>query len=198
MTARNTLLRYGSVAMTFHWTIAALIITNIGLGLWFGEFMSRQDALLYPVVQIHKSIGLTVLVLSLLRLGWRLINPVPPLPRGMSPVLRVLAHLSHFGLYFLMIVIPLTGWLLVSASPLGNPTNYFWLFNWPNLPFFTGMTRAALHPLHELFGESHVVLAWTSIAAVLLHIGAALYHHFLRRDDVLKRMLPGTEVNDLA
>ena len=198
MAARNTVLRYGSVAMVFHWLIAALILVNIGLGLWFAEFMSRQDALLFPVVQIHKSIGLSVLVLSLLRLGWRLINPVPPLPRGMSPVLRLLARLSHFGLYFLMIFIPLTGWLLVSASPLGNPTNYFGLFHWPNLPFFTGMTREALHPLHELFGTSHVVLAWTSIAAVVLHVGAALYHHFLRRDDVLKRMLPGTEVSDLA
>ena len=198
MAARNTLLRYGSVAMAFHWLIAALIVTNLGLGLWFGEFMTRHDALLYPVVQIHKSIGLTVLVLSLLRLGWRLINPVPPLPRGMSPIMRFLAHASHFGLYFLMIVIPLTGWLLVSASPLGNPTNYFWLFIWPNLPLFTGMTREALHPIHELFSTTHVVLAWLSIAAVLLHVGAALYHHVIRRDDVLKRMVPGTQVSDMA
>ncbi|HEX4302270.1 MAG TPA: cytochrome b [Rhizomicrobium sp.] len=198
MAARNTLLRYGGVAMAFHWLIAALIVTNIALGLWFGEFMAHQDALRFPVVQIHKSIGLTVLVLSVLRLGWRLINPVPALPRGMSAWMRVMAHLSHFTLYFLMIVIPLTGWLLVSASPLGNPTNYFWLFGWPNLPFFTGMTRAALHPLHDLFGTTHVVLAWLSIAAILLHVGAALYHHFLRRDDVLRRMLPGTQVSDMA
>lgn len=198
MAARNTLLRYGSVAMTFHWLIAVLIVTNIVLGFWFGEFMSHDDALRFPVVQIHKSIGLTVLVLSLLRLGWRLINPVPPLPRGMSPVMRVLAHISHFTLYFLMIVIPFTGWLLVSASPLGNPTNYFGLFSWPNLPFFTGMTREALHPIRELFGNTHVLLAWSSIALIAIHIGAALYHHLLRRDDVLKRMLPGTEVNDLA
>ncbi len=198
MAARNTLLRYGNVAMAFHWLIAALIVANLGLGLWFGEFMTRHDPLLFPVVQIHKSIGLTVLVLSVLRLGWRLINPVPALPRGMSAWMRVMAHLSHFGLYFLMIVIPLTGWLLVSASPLGNPTNYFFLFNWPNLPLFTGMTREALHPVHELFSTTHVVLAWLSIAAVLLHVGAALYHHFLRRDDVLRRMLPGTQVSDMA
>ncbi len=198
MALRNTMLRYGSVAMAFHWVIALFVLTNIVLGLWFAEFMSHQDPARFTVVQIHKSIGLTVLVLSLLRLGWRLINPVPPLPRGMSPVLRFAAHASHFVLYFAIVFIPLTGWLLVSASPLGNGSLYFGLFTWPNLPFFAGMTREAVHPYHELFGTTHVFLAWSAIVLIPLHVGAALYHQFLRRDDVLKRMIPGTHVDDPA
>jgi cytochrome b561 len=198
MALRNTALRYGSVAMTFHWLIALLVLANIALGLWFGEFMAHQDPVRFGVIQIHKSIGLTVLVLSVLRLGWRLINPVPPLPRGMSPVLRFVAHVSHFGLYVLIIVIPLTGWLVVSASPLGNGSLYFGLFTWPNLPFFAGMTRETLHPWHELFGTTHVLLAWSAIVLLPIHVGAALYHQFLRRDDVFRRMIPGTQVDDPA
>jgi cytochrome b561 len=194
MTARNTLLRYGSVAMAFHWIIAALVIANICLGLWFGEFMGRGDPAKFMVVQLHKSIGLTVLVLSILRVVWRLMNPHPPVP-WTNPAMRTLALVSHYTLYTLIIVIPLTGYLLVSASPLGNPTSFFGLFDWPNLPFFTGQTREQLRPIHETLGTTHVLLAWLSIVLIPLHVGAALYHQYLRKDDVLRRMLPGTSVN---
>jgi cytochrome b561 len=194
---KNTVLRYGSVAMSLHWLIALLVIANICFGLYMGE-LPRSDPSKFTIVQIHKSIGLSVLVLSLARVVWRLINPVPALPRGMNPVLRFAAHASHFVLYFLIVFIPLTGWIMVSASPLGNGTLYFGLFTWPNLPFFAGMTRADLHPYHELFGNAHVFLAWSAIVLVPLHVLAALYHQFLRRDDVLKRMLPGTEVSGPA
>ncbi|MEJ1969869.1 MAG: cytochrome b [Rhizomicrobium sp.] len=197
MAARNTVLRYGSVAMTLHWLIAALLIANIALGLYMGE-LPRGDPNKFAIVQIHKSIGLTVLVLSLARLAWRLVNPVPPLPRGMGPVLRFGAHLSHFLLYFLIVFIPLTGWIMVSASPLGNGTLYFGLFDWPNLPLFTGVPRAELRPYHELFETGHVYLAWSAIVLVPIHVVAALYHHALRRDDVLKRILPGTDVTEPA
>jgi len=195
---RNSDIRYGMVAMIFHWIIAALLILNLALGLWFGEFMTRGDPLLFPVVQIHKSIGLTVLVLSLLRFGWRLINPIPPLPLGMNSALKFGAHLSHWALYFLIVMIPLTGWVMVSASPLGNPTNYFWLFDWPNLPFFHGLTRSQLKPYHETFEDAHVWLAWGAIGLIPIHVAAALYHQFLRRDDVFRRMWFGTDVSERA
>lgn len=197
MAVRNSALRYGSVAMTFHWVIAAAVLANIALGLYMAD-LPRSDPSKFMLVQTHKSIGLTILVLSLLRLGWRLINPVPPLPRGMPPVLRFGAHASHVLLYFLIVFIPLSGWLLASASPLGNGTLYFGLFHWPNLPLFTGMPRAELKPYHEFFDSTHVVLAWSAIVLLPIHVGAALYHQFLRRDDVLKRMVPGTQVNDPA
>ena len=195
--ARNTMLRYGSVAMTLHWLIALLVLTNIGLGLYMAD-LPRGDPSKFMIFQYHKSVGLTVLALSVARVIWRLVNPVPPLPRGMSPVLRFAAHASHFLLYFLIVFIPLTGWLVVSASPLGNGSLYFGLFIWPNLPFFAGMTREALRPIHELFGTTHVFLAWSAIVLIPIHVGAALYHQFLRRDDVFRRMLPGTQVDDPA
>ncbi|MBV9045524.1 MAG: cytochrome b [Alphaproteobacteria bacterium] len=193
MTARNSYIRYGSVAMTLHWIIALLVIANVVLGLWFGEFMMRGDPLRFTVVQWHKSIGLTVLVLAVIRVLWRLVNPHPPVP-WTTPVMRGLALASHWFLYFAIVAIPLTGYLTVSASPLGNPTNYFGLFDWPNLPFFAGQTREQLHPIHEMWADTHVFLAWTAIVLVPIHIGAAFYHHWLLRDDVLKRMFPGTQI----
>jgi cytochrome b561 len=193
MAVKNTALRYGNVAMGLHWIIALLVIANICLGLYMGELL-RSDPNKFIVFQTHKSIGLTVLVLSILRVLWRLVNPVPPLPAGMNPVMRFGAHASHFLLYFLIVFIPLTGYLLVSASPLGNGTLYFGLFDWPNLPFFAGMTRDQLHPFHENFETAHVILAWSAIVLVPIHILAALYHGVIRRDGVLSRMVPGTNV----
>lgn len=197
MPVRNSELRYGSVAMTFHWLIAALVVVNICLGLYMSD-LPRSDPMKFDLFQLHKSVGLTVLVLSVLRLGWRLVNPIPPLPEGLSPTLRFLAHASHFLLYFLIVFIPLTGWIMVSASPLGNPTQYFFLFDWPNLPIFQGMTRADLREWHESFESAHVFLAWSAIVLVPIHVSAALFHQFVRRDDVLKRMVPGTTVETKA
>ncbi|HTQ13894.1 MAG TPA: cytochrome b [Rhizomicrobium sp.] len=195
--ARNTTLRYGTVAMALHWLIALGVIANICLGLYFAD-MPNSDPAKFGLAQTHKSIGLTVLVLSLLRAAWRLMNPVPPLPRGMSRALRRLARASHVLLYILIVLIPLTGWLMVSASPLGIPTHYFGLFNWPDIPFFTDMTLAQKHVVRDNFGAAHVILAWSAIVLVPIHIAGALYHQFLRGDDVLRRMLPGTNVTDPA
>jgi cytochrome b561 len=156
--------------------------------------LSRDDANLFPLVQLHKSIGLTVLVLSVIRLAWRLINPVPPLPAGMNAFQRLAAHASHFLLYFLIIAIPLSGWALVSSSPLGLPTLYFGWFEWPHIGFLADLTRAQKAPLRHDFGAIHVYLAWSAIVLVPIHIAAALYHQFVRRDGVLKRMLPGTSL----
>ena len=140
MTAKNTPLRYGTVAMTLHWLIALLIIANICIGLYFAD-LPHSDPSKLSLAQLHKSIGLTVLMLSLARVAWRLINPVPPLPRGMNPALRFFARATHVLLYVLIIAIPLTGWMLVSASPLGAlvPTMYFGLFQWPHIPFLADM-----------------------------------------------------------
>jgi len=112
--------------------------------------------------------------------------------------LRLAARASHFLLYFLIIFIPLTGYIMVSASPLGNPTSYFFLFDWPNLPLFTGMTREQLHPIHETWESAHVILAWSAIVLVPIHIMAALYHGMIRRDGVLSRMVPGANAEPVT
>jgi cytochrome b561 len=193
--AANTRTRYGNVAMTLHWLIAALVLTNLYLGLSFDSY-PKGDPSLFQVVQIHKSIGLSVLVLSLARLIWRLVNPVPPLPAGMSPLLKFAAHATHYLLYFLIIAIPLSGWAMVSASRLSIPTHYFGLFDWPNIGFIANMPLDQKHGLHEPLEAIHTYLAWSAIVLVVLHVAAALYHQFFRRDDVLRRMFPGTRVAD--
>ena len=193
MPMTNTRKRYGSVAMTLHWLIAVAIIVNLGVGLYMANILTDDDPGRFAFIQFHKSLGLTVLALSVLRLVWRLVNPVPPLPDSMGRGLRALAHISHFLLYFLIIFIPLSGWALVSASPLGLPTNYFGLFHWPSLPFFAHMTRATKAPLHHDLFRVHLYLAITALILLPIHICAALYHQF-RGEDVLKRMVPGTRV----
>jgi cytochrome b561 len=198
MAITNSQARYGSVAMTLHWVIAAAVLTNICLGLYHSEIVPDNAPpdlakLSFQAIQIHKAIGLTVLVLSIARLLWRLVNPVPPLPADMNGALKFAAHATHFLLYFLIIAIPLSGWLLVSSSALGLPTNYFGLFHWPNFWFMDGLTRAQKMPLHHLFGSTHVILAWSAIVLIPIHVVGALYHQF-RGDTVLKRMIPGTRV----
>jgi len=195
MTTANTRTRYGTVAMTLHWIIAALVLTNIYLGLSFDTY-PKGDPTLFQVVQIHKSIGLSVLVLSIVRLVWRLINPVPPLPAEMNPALKFLAHATHWLLYFLIIAIPLSGWAMVSTSRLGLPTSWFGLFNWPNIGFIANMPLDQKHTLHEPLEAIHMYLAWSAIVLFVIHLAGALYHQFITRDDVLKRMVPGTQVAD--
>jgi cytochrome b561 len=195
--AKNTHLRYGTVAITLHWTIALLVIVNICLGLYFSS-LHHSDPNKFFLTQTHKSIGLTVLLLSLARLVWRLINPVPPLPRGMNKPLRFLAHATHVLLYFLIIAIPLSGWAMVSSSPLGLPTMYFGLFEWPHLPFLANMAMSEKKMMVQNFATIHALLAWTTILLIPLHVAGALYHQFFRGDDVLKRMLPGTNVTEIT
>jgi cytochrome b561 len=197
MALQSSQLRYGSVAMTLHWVIAALVLANLCLGLYMTD-LPRTDENRFMLFQLHKSFGLTVLVLSFARLGWRLINPVPPPPRGLNPLLRIGARVAHAVLYALIIAIPLAGWAMVSSSSLGLPTPYFGLFAWPNISFLAAMTPTEKAANLDFFKETHQLLAYLAIALVTLHVLAALYHQFLRRDDVLKRMLPGTNVSDPA
>jgi len=197
MTAQNTRLRYGTVAMTLHWLIALLVVGNVIGGFTFANILSRDNSSFLTIVFLHKSIGLTVLALSILRLVWRLMNPVPALP-PMSERLRLLARGTHYLFYFLIIAVPLVGWLMVSASSTGAPTSFFGLFDVPSFSFLSSMPRADRRPYHELFETSHAVLAYGAVALVVLHGAAALYHQYSRHDDVLKRMWFGTKVQDTA
>lgn len=179
--------------MTLHWLIAAAVILNICLGLYMANILSDQDPSRFAIIQCHKSLGLTVLVLSLARFGWRLVNPVPPLPDTMGRGLKLIARGTHYLFYFLIIAIPLSGWVLVSASAIGLPTAYFGLFHWPNISFLAELPRAQKMPLHHQFFALHKYLAFSAIALVPLHIAGALHHQF-RGEDVLRRMVPGTRV----
>jgi cytochrome b561 len=196
--ASNTEIRYGNVAMALHWLIALLAIGNLCSGLTFAELMSHDNPWRFTIIQTHKSIGLTILVLSVIRLIWRLMNPVPPLPLEMSTLLKFVARLTHYLFYFLIIAIPLAGWLLVSASPSGIPTMYFGLFAWPNLPFFDGLARPERAHYAHTFAAAHSYMAFLTIALVLLHVAGALYHQFIRHDNVMRRMWFGTNVRNVS
>jgi cytochrome b561 len=189
----NTMLRYGAVAMAFHWIIAAAILFM----LWLGPFMAalpETDERQFPLFQFHKSIGLTILILSIGRLVWRLANPVPALPMQMKRWERVAARAVHHLFYVLMIVVPLFGWATVSAAPLAVPTMWFGLFEWPHLPFLAELPRAQKRIVEGPLTATHAAFAFTMMGFVALHVAAALKHHFRDRDNVLKHILPWTGI----
>ena len=184
MALLNTTARWGWPAKALHWVVAVLVAVMVALGVsmvWLVGDLGRQ----FELYQLHKSLGVLVLALVLGRLVWRWANPVvPALPAGLSPLERRLAVLAHCGFYLLLLLLPLTGWIMASASPLGIPTIVFGLFR---LPDMVGPDAI----LEEFMKVAHGLLAVSLILLTGLHVGAAMKHHFILRDDVLLRMLPG-------
>ncbi len=181
----NSETRYGAVAMTLHWLIAFAIIGML-VGGKYMHGLPNSDPNKFLLYQLHKSTGITILALTVARIVWRFAGPVPALPATMATWERWVAHLSHFVLYALMILIPLSGWAVASTSSTGVPTVWFGLFEVPHLPVpATEEAHEAAEEGHELFGNLMILL-------LLLHVGAALKHHFWDRDSVFKRMLPFT------
>ncbi|NWG54494.1 MAG: cytochrome b/b6 domain-containing protein [Hydrogenophilaceae bacterium] len=188
MSAAPASSRYSAVAILLHWAIAAAIVLNAAIG-WtmkgsFGAF------------QLHKSIGLTVLLLSVARLGWRLMNPPPPLPAAMPAWEKAIAQTTHWAFYALMLAIPLAGWVFVSTQwndgrPLIVQTVYFGLFPVPNLFGLDVAPETARASISDASALAHKLLVWSMLALLALHAAAALKHHFADRDDVLTRMVPG-------
>jgi cytochrome b561 len=191
MALHDSELRYGTVSIGFHWIIAILVIFNLAAGIYMG-YLPRGDATKGLIVMLHKSTGLTILTLSVLRLIWRLMNPWQPLPLDLSPALRAVARATHVLFYILIIAIPLAGWAMVSASRHNSPIVWYGLFDWPKLGFLVSLSDDRKKVWAHTFGETHELLAYFAIALIVLHVGAALYHHYIRRDKVLRRMLPIT------
>ena len=175
--------RYDPVAVTLHWVIAISIICMIPLGFFMHDLPIE---IRFDGYAFHKSLGLTVLALSIFRLIWRLLNPPPALPESMSAFDRLVAHAVHWVLYFLMIAMPLTGWLMVSASKK-LPTVFFWMGEVPFIPMPEGIDGKMTA---VMFKEYHYWLAIGAIALVTGHVLAALQHHFIKKDSILLRMLP--------
>lgn len=180
--------RYSLVAIAMHWLIAALILINLFLGWRMGQLDGLAK---FETFQLHKSLGISVLVLSVFRLGWRLLNPPLPLPPGMAPRERVLASATHWAFYALMIVLPLTGWVIVSASPFNIPTMVFQTLPWPHLGFIHDLPLEIRKAIEGAVGGVHEVLAYGWAALIVLHVTAALKHQFVDRDNLFGRMIPG-------
>lgn len=171
---------YRAVAKWLHWLIALLVLGMLGVGLYMTEMrISPQKIQLYMT---HKSVGLTILALMLLRLAYRLKNPPPALPAGVASWQKTASQISHAFLYLLLFAMPISGWLMNGAS--GFPMKYFGLVRVPDLLVRNQESLA-------LFKTVHFYIAWTLIAVIAVHVLAALKHHFIDRDSVLRRMLPG-------
>lgn len=183
---RNTSTGYGRIAIAFHWIMALLILFMLGLGLYMTS-LPPTDQTTFQLYQLHKSVGFIVLGLGAFRLAWRLVNPSPALPDSMTSLEKVAAHLGHAGLYALIFSLPVTGWFMVSASPWGIPTIFFNVWPIPHLPVpaFLGTQEHA----ESFFKVLHEYGAYLLIALLLVHVAAAFKHHFISRDETLKRML---------
>ncbi|MDZ5697358.1 cytochrome b [Chelativorans sp. M5D2P16] len=178
---RNTRDGYGLVAIVFHWALAVLILGQIGLGLVMMRIADQRLA--FDLIQWHKSLGLLLLLLIALRLTWRLLNPQPRPPASLRRWERCASASVHLLLYAVFLALPFTGWALVSASVLGIPTLVFGLFLLPHLP--VGVSEAG----ESFWRILHHLLAYTAIVLVAGHALAALRHHLILKDGVLKRML---------
>ncbi|MFN9849377.1 MAG: YceI family protein [Alphaproteobacteria bacterium] len=179
--------RYSTGAILLHWTIAALIVLQVVLA---GRMEGRTPEA-FAIVQLHKSIGISILLLSLIRLAWRLLNPPPPEPASLTPWERRLSHGVHWALYGVMIGMPITGWLAVSASRYAFPTLLFGVVPWPHVPGLADLTPAARAVWHQAGEVSHELIIKAAYGLLALHVLGALKHQISRGDPpVLPRMMP--------
>ena len=180
--ASTTSASYTRVAIILHWLIAIMIIGQIVGGKVMMAIAPSQ--MKFELFQLHKSFGFIILGLSVIRLVWRMTHKAPPLPDGMASWERLGAHMSHYGFYILMIGTPVAGWLMVSSATPRITTKIFKLIQVPHLPVPQSKS------LEGAMETTHEYMAYAIIALLLLHIGAALKHHLVEKDDVLTRMIP--------
>ncbi len=182
--------RYTNGAIALHWLIAFMVVGQIVVGLYMHKLDDDQANLKFELYQWHKSFGITVLLLTLVRFGWRLTHKAPALPAAMPAWERLAARGAHIGFYVLLVAIPLAGWAIVSSSPYADSvqTYLFGVIHWPHLPFFTGVEDR--EDVSDVFAEIHEYLAFAMIGLIGLHVAAALKHHFINKDSVLAHMLP--------
>ena len=188
MQLKNTSNRYGGVAQTLHWLIVALIITQ-----WVLAQLAEaagHDKAAHPAAALHqlallarhKSVGLTIFALAIVRLVWRFVSPPPPMPNTMPRWQVMAAKLTHFAFYALLLLLPMSGLVMSAAS--NYPVSYFGWFTIPNIV-------APDEALKDIMKERHEMLFDILMVVAVVHVIAALKHHFVDRDGVLRRMLPG-------
>ncbi len=173
--------RYSSGAIALHWIIGLMIIGTALGGMFHESFGKEMEG---PLIDFHKASGITILFLSVLRLGWRLTHRPPSLAATLKRWEVGLAHATHWIFYILMFAIPLSGWLMVSAGSRKWPIDWFGLFNVPFLPV------AQSKPFGGAMHESHEIMGYFVLALAGLHIVAAIKHHYFDGDNTVERMLP--------
>lgn len=185
---RNTPASFGLVAIVFHWTIALLFLAQLALG----YLMSRDidPVLQFNLFQYHKSIGFLVLALAAPRFIWSIFSRKPRALDGEGMASRLAARSAHAALLFLTLAVPLAGWAVASTSPLQIPSYVFDLVVVPGLPM------AISDHAEAFWTEVHATLAYLAAVIVVLHVAAALWHHFVRKDPTLRRMIPFRAAED--
>jgi cytochrome b561 len=181
--------RYTRTAIALHWLIAIAVITNVALALIWPYL---ADDSVRPVVDTHKSIGVTVLGLAIMRLLWRYGHRPPPVPASHARWEVTTSRITHALLYVLIFAMPLTGWIMDSAwkDAATHPMAWFGMFQWPRIGFIMHLDPAVREQVHSVFGEAHELLAYLLYLLVALHIAGALKHQLLDGERELQRMLP--------
>lgn len=179
MKLRNTVTQWGTPAKLLHWLVVLLIIGQFVLAS-LAEDLPLGMAKLGMLAR-HKSVGITIFALAVLRLLWRLLNPTPELPANTPPWQRRLAQTTHALLYAVILAMPLSGWAMSSAK--NYPVSWFGLIQLPDLV-------APNESLFSTLKETHEALATALLVLAALHVAGALKHHFIEKNGVLRRMLP--------
>ena len=179
--------KYTRTAVLLHWAIAVFIVINVALAIGSGYV---PDADVRPMLDLHKSIGITTLGLVILRVIWRLTHRPPALPARYAPWEVAAAHAAHYTLYALIIAMPVTGWVHDSAwsAAASHPMKLFWSIPFFRLPFITDLDPATKKTVHHLFGALHTYLSYALYGVVGLHVLGALKHQFLDRQPEIQRM----------
>ncbi|MCP4409878.1 MAG: cytochrome b [Gammaproteobacteria bacterium] len=179
MQLKNTQGRFGIVAMSLHWLMFVLIAGMLALGLYMTSLPDGEPK--WEWYSIHKSFGLLIFVLLLIRILWRMYDMVPPLPDGLKAIERFLAHLTHYGVYLALIILPFSGYVDSSAGDY-----HLAFFDFFDIPKLIPKNKA----LEDISVIAHQAVAYSLIALLVMHIAGALKHHLVLEDDVLRRMLP--------
>jgi cytochrome b561 len=173
--------RYSRGAVILHWLIAVLIVLNFVLAGMADDLPKAEAA---GIMASHKAVGISVLLLTLVRIAWRFVRPAPPLVETLQAWEAAVARVTHWLFYFLMLAIPVTGWGQHSAGSGGKAVSVFGLFNMPALP--VGHDK----PTIGVFHEAHEITATLMFLLFFLHVAAALKHQFFDKDTTMRRMLP--------
>lgn len=180
--------RYSVAAIALHWLTAGVIAFQIVLGWRMGE--GPKGPLTYALFQLHKSVGVTILWLAIIRLALRIAIPPPPV-LAVKVWERWLVHLTHRGFYVALVGLPLTGWVVVSASDIQIPTLLYGLVPWPHVPGLAHLPVAQRHIWRDGAEAGHLFLVWSTVALLALHLAGVLKHQLVARDGTLARMIPG-------
>lgn len=183
--------RYTTTAIVFHWLIALGIVLNVALAWTWPNLL--PDAQVRPAIDLHKSVGITVLGLAIMRLLWRVTHRPPPFPRGYARWEATTAHVTHWLLYAILFAMPLTGWIMDSAyeKAATTPMYLYGLVQWPRIGFITALDPATKKAVHDGFGAAHSLIAWAVYGLFALHVAGALKHQWLDGTKELQRMWPG-------